>query len=117
MNDYTAILDPLFEATERGNILLSNTEENWMNAWVKVPAKLPTAEVHEDVWLEIAWRPCNYPALTVQTVRATEAELAKHINDTFAEKHWLVHNMNIAGVKVNKNSRIEVLEPANGVES
>lgn len=96
MDTYTAILDQDFTATERGNILLVHAEENWMNAWVK----LPTAEGHEDVWLEIALRTGNYPALTVQTVHATEAEMAKHINEKFADEVWFVHKMNIAGVMV-----------------
>lgn len=104
MDAYTVILDPAFEATERGNILLTHVEENWMNAWIKVP----TMEGHDDVWLEIALRTGNYPALTVQTVHATEAEMAKHINKTFADELWVVHKMNIAGVKVDKNNRIVV---------
>jgi hypothetical protein len=62
------------------------------------------------VWLQIALRPCNYPALDVQTVRIPEAELAQHINENFADEVWVVHKMNIEGVKVDRNNRIAVEE-------
>jgi len=107
MDEYTAILGPDFSATERGNILITNTEENWLNAWTKVP----TMEGHDDVWLQIAFRAGNYPALLVETVRLTEAELAKHINEHFSEETWVVHKMNIDGVKLDENNRIVSDEP------
>lgn len=83
------------DATERGNILLANDEENWLNAWIRLPG--------ENRWLQIAYRQENYPALDVSTVTITDEALAAHINKEFNSGGWTARKLNIEGVKVEDN--------------
>lgn len=77
-------------ATERGNILLTHTEENWINAWIRLP--------EPNRWLQVAFRDCNYPALNVTTIEVTDEDLAAHIRKDFAGGLWHVNKMNLDGV-------------------
>ena len=82
-------MDHTFSKTERGNIWLVHVEENYHNAWIRLPA---------DMWLEVSIRPDNYPGLSVQLVRCSEEDLAKHIRKYFGGHMWIAKKMNIAGV-------------------
>lgn len=77
------------DETEKGNIWLVHSEENYHNAWIRLGGNR---------WLEITIRPCNYPGLTVKTVSMTDKELADHINQEFNSGLWIVRKMNLSGV-------------------
>jgi hypothetical protein len=85
----------MFEATERGNILLAHNEEPWINAWIRLQG-----ELH----LSISYRNCNYPALHVSTVTVTDSELADHINREFGGGLWTARKMSINGVYIGEDN-------------
>lgn len=72
--------------TERGNILLTNTEANMMQAYIKVG---------ENVWLAISWIPDDYPSLTVWTMSKTKEELKEYILTHHSSGDWVARKMNI----------------------
>jgi hypothetical protein len=75
--------------TERsGTLLLCEGE---FNAWLPIGDFPGCTE-----WLEISWRPENWPSLNVQTVKTTEAELAKHINANMGG--FLIISKNLCGL-------------------
>ena len=90
---YECILDETFCQTEKGNILLVHEEEFYFNAWI---------QLEKDIWLEIAYRHHNYPALTVQTTKTTDKALAEHINKEFSNGLWVVRKANIEWIDLNK---------------
>lgn len=92
----TVLLGDDFCITERGNTLLVHEEEHWFNAWLQLDHR-------RNVWLEIAFRDCNYPSLSVQTVCITDKKLATHINHEFSSGAWRVFTNNIEGVKIDTN--------------
>lgn len=93
--------------TERGNILLVHSEENWINAWIRLPEPDIKLKDRAKPWLEISFRDCNYPALNVQTIEVTDEDLAKHIRKEFGGGLWSVNKMNLAGVVNEDNEIIE----------
>ena len=82
---------------ERGNILLSHDEEPWMNAWLRLLG---------DKWLQISYRPCNYPALDVSTVNISDEDLAEHIRTEFEGGLWYASKMNIEGVELDEYGKV-----------
>lgn len=84
-----------FSATERGNVYLTHVEENYHNAWLRLPAK--------NHWLQIAIRSDNYPALDVTEVEMTDKELSQHICKHFGGGMWTANKMNLEGVKVRED--------------
>ncbi len=54
---------------ERGGVLLVGDDGDF-NAWLKLAG---------DYRLEVIWKPSNYPALTAQLVRVSDAELWAHV--------------------------------------
>lgn len=60
-----------FRDSERGNTLLSD-DDGGLNAWIRLDG---------NVRLEISYRPANYPALNVATVKLSDAELLTHIKN------------------------------------
>jgi hypothetical protein len=85
-------------ACERGNILIVHTEENWFNSYIRLG--------EPNQWLEISWRPCNYPQLNIQTIEVTDEKLAAHIRKEFANDLWVAAKMNLEGVTLDENSHI-----------
>ena len=76
-----------WSATERGNILLDDSEGGF-NAWMRLPG--------DNLWLETTYRPSNYPSVNVGVIEATDKKLAAHIN---AEcKGMRICKCNIEGV-------------------
>lgn len=73
---YQITLDQDWHDTERGNILLMNSESERFNAWLSQG---------DDLWLEITWVPDNYPSLNVTVVRCTPEEMWRHLVKAFDE--------------------------------
>ena len=84
--------------TERGGTLLSG--EVGFNAWLPLGDFPGCTE-----WLEITWRPENYPSLNVQTVKTTEAKLARHINAKMGG--FTVLKRNLCGLDIEDGRIIE----------
>lgn len=82
---YDVALNQDFTESERGNVLIVHREEPWFNAWIRVEG---------DIRLEISWRPCNYPALTVQTVKVSDDELFVHMIEQFSDM-WRIEKFNL----------------------
>ena len=80
-----------FCETEKSNIYLVSEEGDFHHAYIRLPDG-------PNRWLEISIRPCNYPALLVQTITVTDADLAVHINKEF--DGWIARKMNLEGVAV-----------------
>jgi hypothetical protein len=77
----------MISLTERSGILLG--QEDNMNAWLRMDG--------ENQWLQISYRPENYPALNVNQISLTDAELVEHINKNF-DTSWSIRKCNIEGV-------------------
>lgn len=75
--------------TERGNVMLSSHElYSQFNAWIAL---------YEDVWLEISYRPENYPALLVSLVRISEDELFDHLVESYYDSaEWCIDKLNLS---------------------
>lgn len=81
----------LTDLSERGNILLVDPDSG-INAWLRLGS--------EQLWLEVAFRYENYPALSINPLEISDAALAAHIVKTFGGTDWIVRKMNIHGVTV-----------------
>jgi hypothetical protein len=95
--DGKIVLDEHYSDCERGNILITHEGENWHNAYFRFG---------NEFWLEITYRPCNYPSLNVSVIKLDDKKLAEHINKEFGNGLWIAQKMNIAGVNVNKDGYI-----------
>ena len=82
---YSFLLNQDFSECERGNVLLTHTEEDMFNAWIQLDG---------DIRLEIAWRPQNYPSLTVQLVKCSDEELWQHLIKEFSTM-WNISKLNL----------------------
>ena len=95
MNSFT-ITDG-WDVCERGNILLIHDEENWMNGWMRLAPKL---------WLQVSYRPCNYPALNISAASVSDEELAAHITKEFGNGLWFASKLNLDGVELSSDGHI-----------
>lgn len=85
------------QANERGNIWLVNDDLTGHNAWLRLAA--------DNLWLEIDIRTDNYPGLNVNTIVATEAELARHIHNQCVGMY--ARKCNIAGITLDDENYID----------
>ena len=80
-----------FSACDRGNVLLSGVDGDVFNAYLRLPG---------GGFLEITYRPENYPKVNVAALDITEEYLARHINKRcrgmFADK------ANVEGLDLNE---------------
>lgn len=90
-------LDLDFEETEKGNILITHTEEFYLNSWIRLG---------RTTWLEISYRSDNYPSFTTSVVQLSERDLATHIRKTFGGGTWTARKMCIEGVEVDSKGII-----------
>ena len=79
---------------ERGNTLLVDGPN--MVAWLSLQGSDR---------LEVSWCPDNYPALTVQVVRISDAELATHINTELVD--WTILKCQLSGVTRSRANQTE----------
>jgi hypothetical protein len=86
------------DETEKGNIWLAHSEENWHNAWIRLGSG--------QRWLQVAIRPCNYPGLTVNTITSSDPQLAAHINREFGGGMWMARSCNLDGVKLEEGGLV-----------
>lgn len=82
-------------ANERGNVLLTG-DEGELHAYLRLPFK--------GYWLEISYRPQNYPSLNVASLKISDAKLAAHINQKLVGM-W-VRKGNLEGLNVDKEGQI-----------
>ena len=90
------------DLTERNGVWLAHQEENYHNAWLRVPGQ-------QTNFLQISIRPDNYPGLTVSTVTLTDEQLAAHIHREFGGGLWFVRKANIS-VDINHEDGVVVGE-------
>ncbi len=75
-----------FATNERGNVFL--TLDDMYLAWYRCGL---------GVWLEVSICPCNYPATSVSTFRATDEELITHLQEHCVG--WDVMKINLDGAE------------------
>lgn len=76
---------------ERGNVLLVQEDSDNLQAYLRTGV---------GTWLEISYRSQNYPAMYVQAIEISDAELTKHIIKEFANNAWIALKMCLEGVPV-----------------
>jgi hypothetical protein len=54
------------------------------------------AELSKGNWLQVSYHSSNYPAFTLNTIQATEQEVATHINENLLG--WYARKCNLDGV-------------------
>lgn len=81
--------------TERGGVLLT-TDDGGFQAYLTIEGT--------DEWMEISWRPDNYPALHTTTLTATKKQLAEHIRKNYVG--WTARKMNLPDVPLDHNAEV-----------
>lgn len=94
-----AYLPKFFEASERGNVVL--TAEKDFAAWISLGG---------DLRLSILYINENYPALRVRLVRISDTNLVDLLHSEFGG--WHVHKANLNGVRVDADGDIDVAATA-----
>jgi hypothetical protein len=94
---YAVTLDDTWHETERGNVLLRSTDSSDLNAWINVGPWL---------WLDISIRCENHPTMNFQITRASEQQLADHIQKTFGGGGWLAIRCNLPDVRLTLQSEV-----------
>jgi hypothetical protein len=105
--EYSVTLDDSFAECERGNVLLvkfaeTSGEGDAVNAWIRLDG---------DIRLEVAWRSKNYPSLTVQLVRLSDAELFQHLVKAF-DANWTIRKLNLQDDDHSSDRREDALREA-----
>jgi len=81
---------------ERGVLLVHPDDRQRMQAWLRTSDKY--------AWISVKYNLGEFPAIQMETISKTEAELACHINNNFIG--WIGHYIGISWVSVDPNGVI-----------